>query len=103
MYGDKEGEALEQFFANYVRKQDEERLMDYRMRLCDLLQGRIIRARGYKQLAVALELEVLGAPVTSVREALDIAVHWEWMATIAESGQVLWGGRNNRLGRPEDA
>lgn len=100
-YGAMDAAVTERLFET-VKQREAELLWDYRLRLCDLLHGRVIRAQALKELANALELEALGAPVEAWGQALDRAAHWEWMATITERGQVLWGRRNNRLGRPEE-
>lgn len=74
-------------------------LFEVRVTLCDLLQGRIIRARAEELLASALELEADGFPREVVSERLDSAAHLEWIAGISETGQVYWGGRKNRQGK----
>lgn len=82
--------------------EDVNELVEARVTLCDLLWGRWIRAHAEDELERALWLEEKGATGASVDDALASAAHREWMARIAEQGQVLWGNRNNRCGRVED-
>lgn len=78
-------------------------LFEARVTLCDLLQGRFLRAHAWHRLEEALDLEARGVPEQVVTERLDNAAHLEWVASISERGQVYWGGRKNRDGRrPED-
>lgn len=77
-------------------------LLRARTMLCDLLQGRMIRRHAEEGLQVALDVERYGAPAEVVTKELERAAHWEWMASITERGQVLWGNRSNRCGRPEE-
>lgn len=78
-------------------------LFEVRVTLCDLIHGRIIRARAEQIFGEALWLEAVGASRAAVTEALENAAHLEWIATISERGQVYWGGRKNREGKtPED-
>lgn len=72
-----------------------------RSAICDLLQGRVLRQHAEETLKVALEIERLGAPLDVVVTELERAAHWEWIAVRSEWGQIMWGGRLNRCGRPE--
>lgn len=74
-----------------------------RLMLCDVLQGRVLRLHAARVLTEALELEARGVPAEAVDEELGRAAHLEWIAARSEQGQILWGGRLNRCGRPEDA
>ena len=68
-----------------------------RIALCDLFQGRILRARAGDCLAVALHLESLGdVPSAVVDVEVARACRYEWVACISEQGIVGWGGRINR-------
>jgi hypothetical protein len=78
-------------------------LQTQRATLCDLLIGRMLRARAYAALEDAFYFATVeGLPAAVVDKVLNRAVHWELMAVRAETGCILWGGRLNRCGRPED-
>lgn len=78
-------------------------LQTQRATLCDLLIGRMIRARADSALEDAIFFSnTEWVPAAVVDKVLDRAVHWELMAVRAETGCILWGGRLNRCGRPED-
>lgn len=87
-----------------MKDADEVTLWTGRVMLCDLLQGRIFRKYAQAEFEAALSVELLGAPRFAVTDILERAVHREWIASIAEKGQVLWGGRYDRERRlPEDS
>jgi len=87
--------------ARVIRERE---LFRARVMLCDLMHGRSMRERAARELGVALELEAHGAPAEAVTASLEVAAHWEWIASITEKGQVLWGERRNRDGvTAEDA
>ena len=71
----------------------------YRTVLCDLLTGRVLRGYAQESLNNALLLEKHSRfRLIATEEYLDNAIHFEWMAKIAEQGNVRWGGRFNRCG-----
>lgn len=61
------------------------------LKLCDLLIGRMFRARAIDALALALHPQ----PVPG---AFETAVQQEWLAQEAEHGKIRWGARFNRNG-----
>ena len=76
-------------------------LVEARTSLCDLLQGRILRAHAAEFLADALELEALRRVPREVIDAeVARAAHAEWCATISEQGRVGGGDRHNRCDAP---
>lgn len=72
-------------------------LVEQRVTLCDLLQGRVLRLRAAKCFEEALDHESLEGPQRHYfDEMLARAAQLEWIATISEQGLVSWGQRDNR-------
>lgn len=76
-------------------------LRDERLKLCDLLQGRVFRLHAEGMIVAAIDIERRWTCV-DVTGQIERAAHFEWIALITERGQVAWGGgRFNRCGSPE--
>ena len=84
-------------------------LLEQRTALCDLLIGLRFRAMAAREFYTAMLYENWPEPSDPdelsdghskrlCEDHLERAMHLEWVAVIAETGQVLWGGRNNRCG-----
>ena len=87
---------ITRLMVNHINPKTGQVVADVRIALLDLLHGRVIRASAQRNFEYACYFEVPYKEASD--EALDRAVHWEWIARITELGRVAWGDRLNRCG-----